>query len=72
MMVYFGSLYFMIKGAVWSGFIVFASMVQVAWIAFKYMYMGESSKCPKSWTLEIKNLKLAGCLQKLIIACLNG
>ena len=32
---------------------------------------GETSKFPKSWTLEIKILKLAGCIQKWIISSLN-
>ena len=27
-------------------------------------HMSESSKFPKSWTLEIQILKLVGCLQK--------
>ena len=31
---------------------------------FQWPHMGESSKFPKSWTLEIQILKLAGCLQK--------
>ena len=35
------------------------------------VYMGESSKFSKSWTLEIKILKLAGWLQKQIISSLN-
>ena len=34
--------------------------------------MGESSKFPKSWALEIQIFKLAGYLQKIIIQCLNG
>ena len=36
-----------------------------------HVAMGESSKFPKSETLEIQILKLAGCLQKLIYSCLN-
>ena len=32
----------------------------------------KSSKFPKSWTFEIQILKLAGCLQRLIISYLNG
>ena len=35
-------------------------------------YMGESSKFPKSWTLEIQIFKLTGCLHKLIISYLSG
>ena len=34
-------------------------------------YMGESSKFPKSRTVEIQILKLAGGLQKCIISSLN-
>ena len=34
--------------------------------------MGESSKFPKSWTLEKQIFKLAGCLQKSISSHLNG
>ena len=34
------------------------------------LYMGESSKFPKSWTLEDKNLKLAVCLQIIKIPSL--
>ena len=34
--------------------------------------MVECSKFPKSVTLEIQIFKLAGCLQKLIISCLNS
>ena len=37
-----------------------------------YIIMGESSKFPKSLTLEIQMFKLAGCLQKLIVPCLNA
>ena len=33
--------------------------------------MGENSKFLKSLTLEIQIFKLAGCLQILIISCLN-
>ena len=35
------------------------------------MCMGESSKFPKSWTLEIQILKLVEQLQKWIISSLN-
>ena len=35
------------------------------------MSMGESSKFPKSLTLEIPNFKSARCLQKWIISCLD-
>ena len=34
--------------------------------------MGESSKFPKFWTLEIQNLKLAVCLQNIKNSKLNG
>ena len=34
--------------------------------------MGESSKFPKSWTLENQNLKLAVCLQIIKKSKLNG
>ena len=36
-----------------------------------YRCMCESSKFPKSWTLEILNLKLAGWIHNLIILSLN-
>ena len=36
------------------------------------LYMGESSKFPKSWTFESQILKLAVCLQISTISCLNG
>ena len=34
--------------------------------------MGESSKFPKSWTLENQNLKLAVCLQNIKKSKFNG
>ena len=37
----------------------------------KTLRMGENSKFPKSWTLEIQIFKLAWCLQKRIISCLK-
>ena len=36
-----------------------------------HICMGESSKLPKSWTLEIQILKLSECLQNWIISSLN-
>ena len=39
--------------------------------SLSHIHMGESSKFPKSRTLETKNFKPAGCLQKWIISCLN-
>ena len=55
-------------GAVWSGFILFAFMIEISLKcilidAANVDNMGESSKFLKSWTLEIQILKLAGCLQ---------
>ena len=49
------------------------TLLHAEWtISFWVNYMGESSKFPKSWTLEIQILKLAGCLQKWIISSLNN
>ena len=55
-------------------------MHQFYWWKLKYLkihlliviYMGESSKFPKSWTLEILIFKHMGCLQKLLISGLSG
>ena len=41
------------------------------WGIKTYANMGESSKFPKSWTLEIQILKLAGGLQNWMISSLN-
>ena len=51
----------------WAAFIS-SSVTPTSW---NRIYMGESSKYPKSWTIEIQFLKLAGCLQKWIISSLN-
>ena len=44
-------------------FIKFKRLVSHIFFKKNPSYMGESSKFPKSWTLEIQILKLAGCLQ---------
>ena len=70
MLCVYGMIYLrFLHRAFWSTFSVYShSSVTSPWWHWNSFAIGESSKFPKYWTLEIQIFQLAWCLQKWIIS----